>query len=171
VTKASSTAVIHKAAAGFVHLDIATTDDLRAKVESYLSKLWPADRPADGEGVVVETQRAVRYELFIGGHRDPFLGPLIIVGLGGSDVERLRQTTSALVPLSPTARERLLESAMLGRLLASRPDLRSDLDAILSRVSHWFSSNPQIVSFDINPLAVLKDGSLSCLDARVVVTR
>lgn len=165
--KASARSIIHKAAAAYVQLDLRNDHDIRAAVSRFLSQLWPTHPPDDGEGIVVERQFAVKHELFLGGYRDPHLGPMIIFGLGGSDVELYRETAVTMCPLTHSGLHRLTHSGLVGKLLARDRWVKERVSETLQVLGGWFSSASEVAAFDINPMAITRTGELVCLDVRV----
>jgi acetyltransferase len=98
-------------------------------------------------------------EVFVAARREPLLGPLIVVGSGGVDVERDADIAMRLAPVTAhEARE------MLGELRG--PTNVSDaLVAAVMRVSELAAALPQgVATVEINPLLVTGSGVLM-LDA------
>lgn len=108
-------------------------------------------------------------EVFIGATRDPQFGPVLLVGPGGSDVERSEAITVGLAPLRPDDARATVERALqrwitLGEGLSAAA-FKATVDAV-TRVSLLIDL-PTIGALDINPLLVFDD-RVAVLDAKVV---
>ena len=98
-------------------------------------------------------------ELIVGTRRDVRFGPILLVGLGGTHAEVLRDTAVALAPVDEN------EALEMLRSLAGFP-LLNDLDvAAAARAAASLSRLPA-AELEINPLLVLPEGALG-LDARL----
>ena len=106
-------------------------------------------QPMVGEGV----------QLLLGARNDPDFGSIVVVGLGGTLVEVMRETSLRIGPLErETARAMLGESkaaALLAGIRGRGPfDVEAALDAIVafSRFAH--EARDAIAAVEINPLIV-----------------
>lgn len=123
-------------------------------------------RLGDGDYVVEEQDRRPSpVELLIGAHRDPGFGPLIVVGMGGTETELRRDTCVELAPV-----DRATALAMLGRLHGApllagwrgRPpaDVEAVADAVVA-VSRVINENSALGSLELNPVRVDESGILA----------
>jgi len=105
---------------------------------------------------------------------DPVLGPVIVFGSGGVDVEAAQDRAVTLPPLNRFLACDLIHRTRVVKLLGefrNRP--AADFDAlvqVLLRVSEMVCELPWIKELDINPLLVDESGALA-LDARIVIAR
>jgi acyl-CoA synthetase (NDP forming) len=111
-------------------------------------------------------------ELIAGVRRDPRFGPVLLVGLGGTTTEVLKDLAFALAPVTPPAALELLRSLRAARLFAgvrgSPPvDLIAAAEAV-ARLAAFAAAHPEIAEVEINPLIVSPVGALA-LDARAVL--
>jgi acetyltransferase len=115
-------------------------------------------------------QRPQAHELIIGVSTDPTFGPVILFGRGGTAVEVVADSTTALPPMNMSLARRMIERTQVYRLLRGYRDRPpADLDAIcltLIQISHLVVDRPEIVELDINPLFADHQGVLA-LDARI----
>jgi acyl-CoA synthetase (NDP forming) len=109
-------------------------------------------------------------ELIVGAIRDPSFGPTVVVGLGGTQAEALKDTATRLAPLTLTE-----ANAMLSELRASvlfdgwRGGPRLDHDAVahtLVRVGDVLCHHSSVNELEINPLRVYERRVLA-LDAAI----
>jgi len=113
-------------------------------------------------------------EMILGIKRDPTFGPLLLVGLGGVNVERFKDVVLAPVPLAPEAARGLLARLKGASLLdAYRGSPPRDVDALvdamvrLATLAHDFAD--EIVEIDLNPVIVHAAGEgISVVDALLV---
>ena len=110
-------------------------------------------------------------ELIVGVRRDVRFGPVLVIGIGGTYAELLRDVAVALAPVDEAGAEHLLRSLRGSPLLTGargRPvlDVAGAAAAAVS-LSRFAAARPAIAEIEINPLLVTADGVLA-LDARVV---
>jgi acetate---CoA ligase (ADP-forming) len=107
-------------------------------------------------------------EVLCGLSRDPQVGPLVVVGVGGSLAESLGGTSvTALAPLGvDEARALVHTSGPLGNALDER-DQHAIADVLVA-LGRLAAHRPDVAAIDINPLRVL-DGSAHALDALIVL--
>ena len=105
-------------------------------------------------------------ELIFGGKRDPHYGPVILLGLGGTDVEARGKAICFIAPLSLGMAEDMLAS-INGLSLINRAGHKTVTEA-LTRFSQLLVDNPRIQEIDLNPVRLLPDkGTIRVLDVRI----
>jgi len=163
VLKADSPRALHKAAAGAVVLGLGD--------EPALAQAFAALRerfPAEDDSFFVLEQRPAGRELALGASASPGLGHLILFGVGGVELELLRDVAFAVSPLSRLEAQRLLGAIRAAPALASL-DLAA-LEEMLVRLARLVSDFPAIAELDINPVIAYAPGTLPvAVDARVVL--
>lgn len=126
------------------------------------------------DGVAVEpmVMSAHGRELMIGIVRDPVFGPVISVGMGGTEVEVIGDRAVALPPLNGLLIRDLIERTRLARLLQQfrhmPPVDFKAVERVLLRVSEMACELPWIRELDINPLIADEHGA-TAVDARICV--
>jgi acetate---CoA ligase (ADP-forming) len=110
-------------------------------------------------------------ELIAGARWDPRFGPTVLVGMGGTATEVLRDVQLALAPVDEAEATRLLERLRTAPLLGEhrgRPavDVSAAARAV-ARLSEYAAAHPEIAELEINPLLVTPSGA-TALDARIV---
>jgi acetyl-CoA synthetase len=154
----------HKTEAGAVRLDLRDEAALRAACA--------AMRVAK-DGFLVQSMLKGGVELVVGVKRDPQVGPVLLVGMGGVLVEILRDTVLALAPVGKQEARRMLERLRGFRLLQGyRGAPPADLDATceaIARLSEFAADfADQVAEIDVNPLLARADGAVA-LDALIVM--
>lgn len=170
--KLVAASLLHKSDVGGVRTGLRTAEDVSAAA----NQLW-ADARARGitpDGILVQPMVTGGLELAIGVVRDPAFGPLVGVGLGGTEVELEADMHFRVAPLTDRdAAEVIRETRAYPRLLAHRGRPAGDLPALtdlLLRVSLMADDLPELTELDFNPVIVLPEGrGCAIVDARVRV--
>jgi acyl-CoA synthetase (NDP forming) len=162
----------HKAAAGGLALNIT---DGRVAVE--VAKRMMQQAVSADARLLVQRMTVVIAELFIGSVADSVVGPVIVVGRGGSDMEQNPDLAVELAPVSVAQAAGMLRSippvvasiaAAASRTGRSVDDFVSEIASIVSSISELaVSDSERVYSIDINPLAITEAGSVAALDVRV----
>jgi acyl-CoA synthetase (NDP forming) len=126
----------------------------------------------------VQLQRQVsgHIEALVGVVSDPTFGPLIVCGLGGTQVELLRDACFQLPPVTDLDAQEMIDRLRLKVLLdgyrGAPPGDRPALVALIQRVSALVLAVPELREMDLNPVKVLPPGQgVVVVDARVRVGR
>ena len=161
---------VHKSDIGGVRVGVATPAAAADAVRAIRADLAAAGRAGLGRELLVQEQVPSGQEMIIGIDRDRLLGPLVMVGFGGTLVELLGDVALGLAPLTDDDIDDMLSSLRAyGLLTGYRGAPRSDLEAlrdVLRRVSALADDLPEVVEMDLNPLFVMARGALA-VDVRV----
>ncbi len=174
VLKIASQDILHKTDIGGVIADIANSQALRDSFKTLLERSRDAKPSARIEGVYVQKMvKEIDYELILGSKKDRDFGAIILFGMGGTEVELLKDISIGLPPLNQVLARRVMEDTKvfqaLSKGLRNKPpiDLKL-LEGVMVRFSNMIVDFPEITEMDINPLAVA-NGKLSALDAKVII--
>jgi acetate---CoA ligase (ADP-forming) len=172
--KVQSPDILHKTEAGAVALGLHSPQQVGA---AYARVLASAKRHAPTArilGVLVQPMAPPGREVILGIKRDATFGPLLMVGLGGVQVEILKDVAMAPVPLAP-GEARVLLSRLKGAALleANRGAPPADVDALVElmvRLSQLAADHAgAIAEIDLNPVLVHECGKgVSVVDALIV---
>jgi len=172
--KINSHAISHKSDVGGVRLGLSSGHAVRSAYSGMMSEVQRRVPDAKLDGVVIEPMlvRPNAREVLVGVTTDPVLGPVIVFGSGGVDVEAAQDRAVTLPPLNRYLARDLMNRTRVMKLLGAfrnRPaaDLNA-LEQILLRVSEMVCELPWIQELDINPLLVDDQGALA-LDARIII--
>ncbi|MHB8220860.1 MAG: bifunctional acetate--CoA ligase family protein/GNAT family N-acetyltransferase [Acidimicrobiales bacterium] len=157
-------AAVHKSDVGGVEVGLdtprAAADAVRA-IRRTLSRAGMADQ---GDQLVVQEQILDGVEMIVGVSHDPAFGPLVLTGLGGTNVELLGDVALRLTPLSDTDIDEMLRSLRSYPLLTgyrnSPPMDVSALTQVLHRVSALVEDLPEVAELDLNPVFVRREGAV-----------
>lgn len=172
VAKVESPDIPHKTEAGMVFLDLRTAADVESAFHA-IHERAAAMRPRPRlNGVVLQAMVPKGLELVVGGQVDPLFGPMVVFGFGGVLVELLRDSVSALAPLSPTQAKALLPRlrgyALLKGFRNSPPVDLDEFADVISRVSEFLAHHrDEVQELDINPLIATPHG-LRAVDALII---
>ena len=165
-------AAIHKSDVGGVRLGVSTPAEAADAVRSIRADLGRAGFGGTAGDFLVQEQIESGLEMIVGLTRDPLLGPLVMVGLGGKLVEVLGDVAVRLAPLTEDDAEEMVASLKSYRLLTGYRDMPPlDVEAlrdVLARVSALADDLPEIVEMDLNPVFVRQHGAVAA-DVRVRV--
>ena len=172
VVKVAAEGITHKSDIGGVRLDLTSPRSVEDAATNILNQLAQMQDNLANAGVVVQPmiKRPHAIELIAGMSIDDTFGPLMMFGAGGTSVEVMNDTASALPPLDGFLAREMISRTRVSRLLAGYRDRPpANMTAIvdtLVRLSHLISNHPKIRELDINPLLADQSGVIA-LDARV----
>lgn len=163
VAKVLSADIQHKTEAGGVVLDIKTADELKTAIEQIHEAVKTYKPDATIDGVVVQSMESGVGEAIVGFVRDPEIGPMVLVGVGGVLAEIYRDTAYRSAPVDMNiARKMIDEIKGFAPLRGFRGMPEGDLEAladVVVRVSELaLIDSPVITEAEINPVLVKASG-------------
>ena len=167
--KAAGPSIVHKSDVGGVALHLRAATQVRAAFDGMRSHLGPEMTSA-----VVQHmhQEGAGVELIAGLTVDPSVGPLILVGAGGTLTELLADRALRMPPSSrAAAMDQLASLRCAPRLRGYRGDPPLAIDAaadVLLRLADIAADLPEVLELDLNPLMVTASG-VCALDVRIRV--
>jgi len=167
--KVQSPDLAHKTDVGGVRLGVHAPADVRLAFDEVVAAVG-SNR---FEGVLVQCMAPDGIDVLVAARREPLLGPLVVVGMGGVDVETMADVTMRLAPVSVTEAHAMLDE-LRGRPLLGGPRGRplADVAALATavvRMSELAAALPiGVANIEINPLRVLAAGEgVLMLDAAI----
>ncbi|MBI4195075.1 MAG: acetate--CoA ligase family protein [Betaproteobacteria bacterium] len=166
--------IAHKSDAGMVELNISSTANLKSSVQRMLNRARETFPAARIDGVLVQRMQRGLAEVIVGYRRDPEVGPVVLLGMGGVMAELKRSYCVRLAPVSlATAMEMIEEVPELAILRGFRNLPRGDCAALaraICAMSLLACLGSRIVSeAEINPLIVKgEDNGVVAIDGLVV---
>ena len=175
VAKAVSAALPHKSDAGGVILGLQSADAVRKAFADIQQAIARHPEKPKLDGVLIAEQVTGGLELVLGTSLDPEMGPVVLFGSGGVDLELLKDVALAAPPLDATRALALIERTRAGTLVKGyrgRPALDRDaLVAALVGLSNLvLDAGDRITSIDVNPFLLRQKGGVA-LDALVVLNK
>lgn len=158
----------HKSEHGGVVLGLRGADQLVAAFEDMHGRL------GDGEYVVEQMDPGSDVvEMIVGARRDRDFGPVVTVGLGGTEAELWRDVATELAPVDRDTALRMITSLRSHALLRGwrgRPAVAIDgLVDVLVAVSEAIAADPDVAELEVNPLRVSSAGAVA-VDALITRT-
>jgi acetyltransferase len=172
--KIESADIVHKSDVGGVVLDIENEELLRVAYNLMMDRVKKNAPAAVIDGCTVSEMVEIResVELILGIKKDPVFGTVIMVGMGGTEAELIKDRRLEFPPLNERLASRMIESLKIYPLLKGYrgrpPKAINKLIEVMIRLSYLAADYPEIEELDINPIIVTKDDVVA-LDARVVI--
>ena len=161
--------LLHKSDAGGVVVGLASADQL---LDAHAELVARLDPPSFSVEEMADLRDGV--ELIVGARWDPRFGPTVLVGMGGTATEVLRDVEVALAPVDETEATRMLLRLRTAPLLGEhrgRPAVDIAAAArVVAQLSRYAAAHPDLAELEINPLLVTPSGA-TALDARMVTHR
>ena len=161
VAKILSSDILHKTDAGGVVLNIADAGALKTAAADILERVGAKHPDAKIEGILVQRMEKGLAELILGYKRDPQVGPVVVLGIGGVLAEIYHDFAVRLAPVSvEQARAMIDEVKGLAVIRGYRGMPKGDLDALASTVSAFsqIAHIDSVAEAEINPLMVKREG-------------
>ena len=152
----------HKTETGGVALDVANKDQLLQKTTA-----WGKN------AVLVQKMEHGLAEAIVGYRDDAVVGPMILVGAGGTLAELYRDFSLALAPVTVEEAERMIERVKgLATIRGYRNLPRGDVKALARAVSDFsrlaMVPGRPVAEAEVNPL-IVKAGGVVAVDARLLL--
>jgi succinyl-CoA synthetase beta subunit len=170
VLKILSPDIIHKSDVGGVRLHVADEEAVRAAFDEIMEN---ANRSVPSARIMgASVQKMVSgMEVAIGVTRDRQFGHVLMFGIGGVEIESLRDVTFRLIPISSSDAEQMIRAIkgfpLLEQQAAGTANLE-ELRSTLLKVADLAETFPQIEGMDLNPVLVSPGGTVVA-DARIVI--
>jgi acetate---CoA ligase (ADP-forming) subunit beta len=153
--KLCATGLAHKTERDLVRLDIGDENGVREAARDLLSRRDPAEHDA---AVLVQRMVNGRRELILGLVRDRQFGPCVMLGLGGTLAEAIRDVVFRVAPLTATDAMEMLDDLRAAHLLGpfrGEPAVdRNLLAGALEALGRIGVEQGDVVSIDINPMII-----------------
>jgi acetyltransferase len=174
VLKIVSPDILHKTDVGGVRLALSDPGSVAqafVEITSSVRRMVPSAWIA---GVSVQEMVIGGRELILGMSRDPQFGPLVMFGLGGINVEVLKDVSFRVAPVSRRDAVEMVREIRAYPLLSSfRGSAPSDEGGIvdgLLRISRLSLDLPEIQELDLNPVMVMPKGrGIRAIDCRMTI--
>jgi hypothetical protein len=151
----------HKSDHGLVRVGLDTTAAITAAFDDLIAAARAANSDAKIGGIEVSPHVQGTCQLLLGGTTDPSLGPVVVVGLGGTQTELLQAVTTLVPPYTvKEARAALTRFPGHEVLMGYRGAPPADLDALattLHNLGRLMIEEPDVQAIDLNPVIVGPD--------------
>ncbi len=168
VLKALGAKLTHKTERGLVFLNLKNEQDVR-KAADQVSMAAGADL----EGYLVQPMLSGHREFAAGLFYDPQFGPVVMFGLGGILAEAINDVVFRIAPLTRGDAEQMIGEIrsfkLLGPFRGEQAVVREGIIDTLMGLSRISTEVPDITEVDVNPLLIDRSGSVTAVDALVVL--
>ncbi len=162
VAKILSPDILHKTDAGGVVLNIASSGELTHAAAGIIERVRARHPKANIEGVLVQQMVKGLAEVILGFKRDPQVGPVVVLGIGGVLAEIYKDFAARLAPVTVAEAHRMIEQVKgLAVIRGYRGMPRGDCDALAAAVAAFSQIAylmPAVREAEINPLIVKGEG-------------
>lgn len=171
VMKVVSPTILHKSDVGGVALNLKNAEELKAAYAQIMTAIASYHLDNEVRGVVVEKMCEDGLDVMLGIRKDPQLGHVLVLGLGGIYTELFKMVSIRLVPLTRNDVENMLDEIpgvhelLSGYRGQTGFDRKALIDTVCS-IADWVATNrKQIELLEINPLRVMPNkGGVQALD-------
>ncbi len=159
VAKVVSAEILHKSDIGGVVLNINSPAEVRKAFSDITARVKKLKRRPKLEGILIAQQVRAELELVVGATLDAEMGPAVLFGTGGVDIELMRDVALAGAPLDAAEARELVGRTKAGvklRGYRGRPALHeaSVVKALVGLSNLMADAGTRIASIDINPFLV-----------------
>jgi acetate---CoA ligase (ADP-forming) len=159
--KIDSPDIAHKTEVGGVELGLRDAKEAAQAARRVLERVRAARPQARIDGVIAATMQQGLGEAILGYRVDPQVGPLVLVGAGGTLAELYCDFALRLAPVGvEEAREMVAEVRGFAPLRGYRNAPRGDLDALAQAVAAFsrLAARADVAEAEINPVVVKREG-------------
>lgn len=160
VAKILSPDIAHKTDAEGVVLNIADGGQLNQAAQDILTRVRAQHPQAKLDGILVQRMERGLAEVIVGYKRDPQVGPLVVLGVGGVLAEIYRDFAMRLAPVTAEAALQMIEEVKgLAVIRGYRGLPRGDCAALAQAVAAFsqLAVLDDITEAEINPLLVRRE--------------
>jgi acetyltransferase len=159
VAKVVSADILHKSDVGGVVLNINNTAEVKKAFNDITARVKKLKGKPKLEGILIAQQVKADLELVVGASLDAEMGPVVVFGTGGVDIELMKDVALAGAPLDAAGAKELIGRTKAGvklRGYRGKPALHeaSVVKAIVGLSNLMADAGTRIASIDVNPFLV-----------------
>jgi acetyltransferase len=159
VAKVVSAEILHKSDIGGVVLNINSVAEVRKAFNDITARVKKLKNKPKLEGILVAQQVKAELELVVGAALDAEMGPVVLFGTGGVDIELMKDVALAGAPLDAAEARELIGRTKAGvklRGYRGKPALHeaSVVKALVGLSNMMADAGSRIASIDVNPFLV-----------------
>ena len=162
----------HKSDFGAVELDIKNKKEFLLAIKKIRERM--ATFKLVPKYFLIQPYICSRFELLIGGFRDPSFDPMISFGLGGKYVNYFEDFSLRSAFITADEIQEMILETKIGKIIQGvRGEIGINLDLltnIISNSAKMIRENKNLLEFDINPLIVTRENEFKIVDFRVKVS-
>jgi acetate---CoA ligase (ADP-forming) len=159
VAKVVSADILHKSDIGGVVLNLNNAAEVKKAFNDISTRVRKLKSKPKLEGILIAQQVKAELELVIGASLDAEMGPVVLFGTGGVDIELMKDVALAGAPLDAAEAKELIHRTKAGVKLKGyrgRPALHeaSAVKAIVGLSNLMADAGTRIASIDVNPFLI-----------------
>jgi acetyltransferase len=173
VAKVVSAEILHKSDVGGVVLNISSAAEVRRAFEQITARVKKLKNKPRIDGILIAQQVKADLELVVGTAFDAEMGPVVLFGTGGVEIELMKDVALAGAPLDGSEAKTLIGRTKAGvklRGYRGKPALHeaSVVKALVGLSNLMMDAGTRIASIDVNPF-LLNTRTGVAVDALVVL--
>jgi acetate---CoA ligase (ADP-forming) len=159
VAKVVSADILHKSDIGGVVLNINSTTEVKKAFDAITARVKKLKGKPKLEGILIAQQVKADLELVVGASLDAEMGPVVLFGTGGVDIELMKDVALAGAPLDADEARQLISRTKAGVKLKGyrgKPALHeaSAVKALVGLSNLIADAGSRIASIDVNPFLI-----------------
>lgn len=169
VLKAVGEKIIHKSDLKGVVLNINDKSELIKTADKMMNNF--KEKNLQLESFLIQPYIHTKFELLVGGFRDPSFSPMVMFGSGGKYVEYIEDTVIRSAYLTEFDVDEMINHTKIGKIIHGvRGEAPADLNKIknaIKSVAQMMLNHNEITECDLNPLVVTEDNNIFAVDVRI----
>src|SRR5437868_4168752 len=173
VAKVVSAEILHKSDIGGVVLNLNSPAEVKKAFNDIIARVKKLKGKPKLEGILIAQQVKAELELVVGTALDAEMGPVVLFGTGGIDIELMKDVALAGAPLDVAEARQLISRTKAGVKLKGyrgKPALHeaSAVKAIVGLSNLMADAGSRIASIDVNPFLINAKTGIA-VDALIVL--
>ncbi len=173
VAKVVSADILHKSDVGGVVVNLNSATQVRTAFDDITARVKKLKNKPKLDGILIAQQVRADIELVIGASLDPEMGPVVLFGTGGVDIELLKDVALAGAPIDAAEATRLIGRTKAGvkiRGYRGKGPLHeaSAIKALVGLSNLIADAGNRIASIDVNPFLINGKAGVA-VDALIVL--
>jgi acyl-CoA synthetase (NDP forming) len=169
VLKAVGEKIIHKSELKGVVLNIKDKNELIEQADEMIRNFKQKNIVLNS--LLIQPYIHTKFELLVGGFRDPSFGPMVMFGTGGKYVEYLEDTEIRSAYLTNNDLDEIINETKIGKIIQGvRGEELADMIKIkntINSVAQMMLDRKEITECDLNPLVITEDNNIFAVDIRI----
>jgi acetyltransferase len=159
VAKVVSAEILHKSDIGGVVLNLNSATEVKKAFNDITARVKKLKGKPKLEGILIAQQVKAELELVVGSALDAEMGPVVLFGTGGVDIELMKDVALAGAPLDEAEAKQLIGRTKAGVKLKGyrgKPALHeaSAVKALVGLSNLMADAGQRIASIDVNPFLI-----------------
>jgi acetate---CoA ligase (ADP-forming) len=159
VAKVVSADILHKSDIGGVVLNLNNASEVKKAFSDITARVKKIESKPRLEGILIAQQVKADLELVVGASLDAEMGPVVLFGTGGVDIELMKDVALAGAPLDADEAKQLIRRTKAGvklRGYRGKPTLHeaSAVKALVGLSNLMADADGRIASIDVNPFLI-----------------